>query len=146
MILIGFILVGAAVALGVDVAMENSDARLSVVAFGHTFSQPPWVVLVVGAICGALVLIGLGAMGAGTARRRRLWREHRGAIRERDRLAVQLEHLRANRQRAEPQQRPSAMDEPVSRVPALSGPRGYDTPAPADLAAVGADHPDAPGH
>jgi hypothetical protein len=116
MILIGFILVGAAVALGIDIAMENSGARLSVEAFGHTFSQPPWVLLAAGAACGALVLIGLAAMGAGTARRRRLWMEHRGAIRQRDRLALQLDQLRADRQRAEEQPAPAAY-EPASPTP-----------------------------
>jgi hypothetical protein len=141
MILIGFILVGAAVALGIDVAMENSGARLSVESFGHTFSQPPWVLLVVGAICGALVVMGLTAMGAGTARRRRLWRERRGAIRQRDRLVVQLEELRADLQRAEQQRAPEAVYEPVSPVPEGTG--ATDASAAAvDSATVGAQPPD----
>jgi hypothetical protein len=113
MILIGFILAGAAVALGIDIAMENSGARLSVEAFGHTFSQPPWVLLAVGAVGGALVVVGLAAMGAGTARRRRLWRDHRGAIRQRDRLALELDELRADRQQQAEDQRASAASEPT---------------------------------
>jgi hypothetical protein len=104
MILIGFIFVGAAVAIGVDVGMENSGARLSVEAFGHTFSQPPWVVVAVGAVFGAVALIGIGMMVRGTSRRRRLWVERRGALRQRDRLACELAELRADLDRAERQQ------------------------------------------
>jgi hypothetical protein len=101
-ILIGFIIVAAVVALGVDIGMENSHSRLSIEAFGHAFSQRPWVVIVIGAVCGAMAIIGLSAMASGAARRRRLWLEHRGAVRERDRLAKQLADLRAGRDQTEP--------------------------------------------
>jgi hypothetical protein len=107
MILIGFIVVGAAVAVGIDIGTENSGARLSVEGFGHTVSQPPWVVLVVGAVCGAAALLGLSIMAKGAAHRRRLWLERRGALRQRDQLARQLVELRADRDRA---QREGAVD------------------------------------
>jgi hypothetical protein len=110
MILIGFILVGAAVAIGIDVGMENSGVRLSVTSLGHTFSQPPWVVVVVGAVCGMVVLIGMSMMTTGAARRWRRWLERRDALRQRDRLAQQLAELRADLDRAELERASGAAD------------------------------------
>ncbi len=101
MILVGFILVGAAVALGIDIGMENTGVRLSITSFGHTFSQPPWVVFVVGAACGMVAVIGMSMVATGAARRRRLWLERRDAMRQRDRLAQQLDELRADLDRVE---------------------------------------------
>ena len=102
LLLIGVLFVGAAVAVGVDVWRENGiHARLTVHAFGHTFSQPPWVAIVVGAGCGALIVLGLASLYSGAASRRRLAVERRAAFRERDRLLKQAEADRAAREQAE---------------------------------------------
>ena len=80
--LLGLIFIGAAVAVGIDVWRENTNTHLAVQGFGHTFSQPPWVVIVVGAVCGALILLGLAMFLAGAAARRlcRTQRGQRGII------------------------------------------------------------------
>jgi len=120
MILVGFILVGAAAALGIDVGMENTGARLSITSFGHTFSQPPWVVVVVGAACGMAVAVGITMMATGAARRRRRWLERRDALRQRDRLAQQLDDLRADLDRAERERTSVAAD--TGRAMSVSAP------------------------
>jgi hypothetical protein len=128
MILVGFILVGAAAALGIDIGMENTGARLSITSFGHTFSQPPWVVVVVGAACGMVVVIGMSIMGSGAARRRRLWLERRDALRQRDRLAQQLDELRADLDRAERERASGAAD--AKRALSVSTPEATNSTDP----------------
>jgi hypothetical protein len=109
MILIGLIFIGAALTVGIDVWQQDSGHVL-VQGFGHTFSQPPWVVLVVGAVCGALLVLGLGLLDGASARGRRLRREHRALLRERDRLAEQAQAERAGRERAERERAVAAVD------------------------------------
>jgi hypothetical protein len=98
--LLGLICIGAAVAAGIDVWREN-NTHLTVQGFGHTFSQPPWVVIVVGAVCGALILLGLAMFLSGAMARRRLVGERRAALREREQLLKQSNSDRAARQQAE---------------------------------------------
>ena len=132
MILVGFILVGAAVAIGIDLGMENTGARLSITSFGHTFSQPPWVVIVVGAACGMVVVIGMSMMATGAARRRRLWLERRDALRQRDRLVQQLDELRADLDRAERERASDAAD--TERAMGASAPQATNhSDPPADI-------------
>jgi uncharacterized membrane protein len=98
--LLGLIFIGAAVAAGIDVWREN-DTHLTVQGFGHTFSQPPWVVIVVGAVCGALILLGLAMFLSGAAARRRLVSERRAVLRDHERLVKQANSERAAREQAE---------------------------------------------
>jgi len=131
LVLVGLIFIGAAVAVGVDVWRENS-AHVSVQAFGHAFSQPPWVVIVVGTVCGALIVLGLAMLLTGAAARRRLLVERRAAIRDRDRLAQQASAERAAREQAEreraaaqaeaQQMRLAAQSQPTADVTSRSGP------------------------
>jgi hypothetical protein len=93
-VLIGLLLIGVVLAAGIDVWKENG-AHIKVQGFGHSFSQPPWVVLLVGAGCGVLLVIGLGLIARGVARSRRLRREHEEVLRDRDRLAKEIEAERA---------------------------------------------------
>ena len=72
--LIGVTFVAIAVAVGVDVWQVNAR-HVPVEAFNHSFSQPAWATLGVGAGCGALVVIGLGMILVGGARARRQDRE-----------------------------------------------------------------------
>jgi hypothetical protein len=130
MILVGFILVAAAVALGIDIGMENTGARLSITSFGHTFSQPPWVVVVVGAACGMVLVIGMSMMATGAARRRRRWMERRDALRQRDRLAQQLAELRADLDRTERERASGAAHaEHAMSASAPEATNGSDPPA-----------------
>ena len=121
LLLLGLIFIGAAVAVGIDVWQENS-AHLTVQGFGHTFSQPPWVVIVVGAVCGALVLLGLALLFAGAASRRRLVAERRAAMRDRDRLVKQAESDRAAREQAEREREAAAAEAERARVAAQTSP------------------------
>ncbi len=130
LLLIGLVFVGAAVAVGIDVWRENSThARLTVQAFGHTFSQPPWAVIVVGTVCGALIVLGLVSLYLGAAARRRLVAERRAAFRERDRLVKQAEADRAAREQAERDRAVATAEAERARVSAPSGPPS-DRPPP----------------
>jgi hypothetical protein len=119
LLLIGLVFIGAAVAVGIDVWQENTS-NLSVVAFGHTFSQPPWVAIVVGAAAGALILLGLAMLFTGAASRRRLAAERRAAVKERDRLLKQAEADRAAREQAERERAAAAAEAERARVAAES--------------------------
>jgi len=146
MILVGFFLVGAVVSIGIDIGMENTGVTLSVASFGHTFSQAPWVVAVVGAACGMVVVIGMSMMAIGAARRRRLWLERRDALRQRDRLAQQLAELRADLDRAERERASGAAD--AERAMSASSPELTNRSGPsADNsrhARTRVDNPDSP--
>ena len=99
-VLLGLIFIGADVAVGIDVWQENSN-HVVVQGFGHMFSQAPWVAIVVGAVCGALIMLGLAFLFAGAASRRRTAGERRAALRDLDRLLQQANEERAARQQAE---------------------------------------------
>jgi hypothetical protein len=78
--LAGVIFIAIAVAVGVDVWQVNSG-HVAVTAFNHTFSQPAWAVLVAGAVCGALVVLGLETILAAGGGRRNRPRPNRRAAR-----------------------------------------------------------------
>ena len=111
------VFIGAAVAVGIDVWREN-NAHLTVQGFGHTFSQPPWVVIVVGTVCGVLIVLGLAMLFSGAVSRRRLAAERRAAFRDRDRLMRQAESDRAAREQAERDHAAAAADADRARVAA----------------------------
>jgi hypothetical protein len=94
MLVIGLIFIGAVLAVGMDVWQEN-NAHVVAQGFGHTFSQPPWVVLVAGAACGALLVVGVALLAGANARRRRLYHEHLEVLRDVDRLAKEIDADRA---------------------------------------------------
>ncbi len=89
MILIGLILAAAASAVAVDLWLENPHLMMTVQAFGHTWSQPMWVLLVTGVAVGFGGLVGLLMMGGGMRRSRRIRVERRAAMRDRELLARQ---------------------------------------------------------
>jgi hypothetical protein len=70
-VLTGLVLIGGAAAVGIEVWRANS-ADVTVEAFGHTFSQPPWVTLAAGAACGAAAVLGLALLLSSSARDRGL--------------------------------------------------------------------------
>jgi hypothetical protein len=117
LLLLGLVFIGAAAAVGIDVWQEN-NAHLTVQGFGHTFSQPPWVVIVVGAVCGALIILGLMMLMGGAASRRRLGAERRSALRDRDRLMKQAESERAAREQAERERAAATAEAERARVAA----------------------------
>lgn len=107
MVVLGLLLLLAAVGVGADVAIKNT-ASIDVNAFGQTFSLSPGWLFVVGAVTGAVALLGLSMMltgGARARRRRRSLAETRSSVGElqadRDRLAEEVERERAARVSAE---------------------------------------------
>ncbi|MCU4185654.1 hypothetical protein K6U06_14900 [Acidiferrimicrobium sp. IK] len=106
MIVIGLLLLAAAAAFGVDVVVTNSHRVVSPSAFGQSLGvHTDWWVFVIGAITGAVALLGLALMtgGAGRARRNRRMARRNGeltaALAERDRLAQHNQALVAERDR-----------------------------------------------
>ncbi len=85
MIVIGLILAGAASAIAIDVWLENTPAMISVQAFGHTWSQPVWVLVLVGVAVGFGGLLGLLIAATGARRAQRLRAERRSMLRDRER-------------------------------------------------------------
>jgi hypothetical protein len=78
MLIIGLILFGAAVAVGIDVAVIN-DAGVDVDAFGQMFSTTIGGAFVAGIVTAIVGCLGLLMISDGTARRRRLAHEAKAA-------------------------------------------------------------------
>lgn len=107
MLILGVILIIAAVGVSLDVALKNTSA-LDVSAFGQTFSTNPGRLFVAAVAVGAVGVLGilLIAAGLGRARKRRATlkelRQTHGTTEqlqaERDRLAAELEAERARRE------------------------------------------------
>ena len=93
MIVIGFILFAAAVALGVDVVVENTG-HLQVQAFGQSITATPGGILLVGAACGLVGIFGLMLVRDALVRGRRRRVQARAATHQRDELAAQIERER----------------------------------------------------
>jgi hypothetical protein len=87
MVLIGFLLLAAAAAVGIDVAVEN-DAALNIDAFGQVFSTTPGGVFVAGAVAGIAASLAVMILRDGAAHRRTVRHETRREAHERDRLAA----------------------------------------------------------
>jgi len=94
MIVIGFILLAIAIAVGADVVVENTG-RIDVQAFGQTISASPGGLLLVGVACGLVGVFGLMLMRDSAARSRRRRVQARAAAHQRDELAAQVERERA---------------------------------------------------
>jgi hypothetical protein len=97
MIILGLLLLIAAVAFGIDVAWKNDFRIADPVAFGqHLGVHNAATLFVVGAITGALALLGISLLVAGmrhkrtkAVSRRRTRHEERGIHKERDELRVE---------------------------------------------------------
>ena len=103
MAILGLLLLLAVGGLAVDVVMQNT-ASTSVEAVGTTFTMSPGWLFVAGLAAGVVGLVGLSLLVAGvtrTRRRRVAFAESRDSVQEleaeRDRLAVELERVRAAR-------------------------------------------------
>jgi hypothetical protein len=104
MVLIGLVLVAVAVGFTVDVFVQNT-ASIDVDVLGRTFVVRPGWLVVAGLVAAVVLLIGARLVVGGFARSRRRrteLRTARGAARERDALAQQLEVERADRELAAP--------------------------------------------
>jgi FtsZ-interacting cell division protein ZipA len=103
MVLIGLVLVAAAVGFTIDVFVQNT-ASIDVDVLGRTFVVRPGWLVVAGLVAVVVLLIGVRLVVGGLARSRRRrteLRTARVAARERDSLAEQLEVERAERELAE---------------------------------------------
>ena len=87
MVLIGVVLLIAAGAVGIDIAAEN-DAALTIDAFGRTFDTTVGGAIVTGIVIGLVAALALLLITQGTSRVRRVRRESKATVEERDRLAA----------------------------------------------------------
>jgi hypothetical protein len=129
MVLIGLVLVAAAVGFTVDVFVQNS-ASIDVDVLGRTFVVSPGWLVVAGVGAAVVLLIGARLVVGGLARSRRRrteLRTARVAARERDSLAQQLEVQRAEREVDAPA--PSGQnDRPTNSAESISGQGERRTP------------------
>jgi hypothetical protein len=88
MIVIGFVFFAAAVAGASILIAQNIDTMLDVNFLGYTWNVHVYWLVVAGLVATAVALAGLLVMGRGVARYRRLRREHRGLVRDHERLAA----------------------------------------------------------
>ena len=102
MIIIGLVLLVAAAVVGLDLVWKNHFAIRSPALFGQTLGiHSAAAFFVVGAICGAVVILGFALMLAGLRRRGRKAKQHRierkdarQTRRERDRVQQENDRLR----------------------------------------------------
>ena len=88
MIVIGFIFLAAAVAGASALIAQNYNTMLDVHVLGYTWNVHAYWLVVAGLVATAVAMAGLLVMGRGIARYRRLRREHRGLVRDHERLAA----------------------------------------------------------
>ncbi len=88
MIVIGFVFLAAAVAGASILIAQNIDTMLDVNFLGYTWNVHVYWLVVAGLVATAVALAALLVMGRGVARYRRLRREHRGLVRDHERLAA----------------------------------------------------------
>jgi hypothetical protein len=121
MVLVGLLLVAAAVGFTIDVFVQN-EASIDVDVLGRTFVVRPGWLVVAGLVAAVVLLVGARLVVGGLARSRRRRKELRAArvaAHERDRLAQQLEVERAERELAEhatsgPDDQPTTSAEVIS--------------------------------
>lgn len=109
MILLGLVILAAAVVFGVDLALTNNHPLTSdVTVFSQSLGvHTDWVLFVVGAVAGGAAMLGLALMagggGRGLRRRRGVRRETELAavVAERDHLRNELERSRRAPERVE---------------------------------------------
>ena len=94
MIVIGFILVGLAVAAALVLVLQNLDPTITVHALGQTWTNVHgyWA-LIGGIIIGVVGMLGLAGWAAASRRARVLRRERNNLARERNELARENERL-----------------------------------------------------
>ena len=107
MVIVGLLLVAAAVGLAADLVTQNT-ASIHVVAFGNGYNVAPGWLFVIGGAAAAVGLLGLAVMFRGLAaahRRRAVLHESLGAAEglkaERDRLAAALDAERIAHEHAD---------------------------------------------
>jgi hypothetical protein len=86
-IIIGFVFFAAAVAAASILIAQNYDAMINVHGLGYTWNVHVYWLVVAGLVITAVGLLGLALMRRGSARYRQLRREHRGLVRDHERLA-----------------------------------------------------------
>jgi uncharacterized integral membrane protein len=90
MILIGFVLVAAAVAAAIILLVQNAG-NITVHALGWHWHVPGFWLAIAGLAIMAVFVIGASAWRTGAARSRRIRRERRELARENQRLSKQVE-------------------------------------------------------
>ncbi|MEY2423509.1 MAG: hypothetical protein QOI95_3576 [Acidimicrobiaceae bacterium] len=98
MVLIGFVLLAAAAAFGLDLAIENYFS-IDVDAFNQVFTTSASAVFVAGVVTGLTGALGLMLMRDGLVRRRRRRLEAREADEHRERHIAALENEHAAQHR-----------------------------------------------
>ena len=101
MVVIGLVLVGLAIAAGVDVAAQNHVQALQIHAAGNTFSVTPGGMVAFGAVCALVCTLGIMLMHQGAVRSRRLRLEAGAARSQRHELEAQVARERRARLDAE---------------------------------------------
>ena len=102
MVVIGVVLMAAAIGFSIDVFVQNTT-DIDIDVFGRTFVVAPGWLVVAGIVAVVAFLVGVRLVAAGVTRargRRRALRAAVGATQERDRLAEQLVVERAEREHA----------------------------------------------
>lgn len=110
MIIVGVLLIVAGAAFGIDVAVKNRFPVSDLEVFGSTLGfHHAEQIFLLGAVTGAVILLGLVLLTAGTVRRRSrngAYRRHARGLAENDQRAVDRD----------PNQRPRPMVEDHSRT------------------------------
>jgi hypothetical protein len=141
MIIIGLVLLIAAAGFGLDLVWKNQYSVRSPELFGQTLGiHNAAVFFVIGAITGAVLLVGVALLLAGLRRkgskarqRRQDRREARNASLERDRAQEENEKLR--RQLEQDDAVTSPTDDATAEAPASSGATTAEAPVPSGAAA-----------
>ena len=98
MIIIGLVLLGLAIAAGIDLVAQNRTSTLHIHAVGQTFSATPGWLIAFGAACALVAAVGIMLLHDGGERRR----QARAATRsQRDKLVAQVQQERDARIDAE---------------------------------------------
>ena len=122
MILIGFILVGVAVAAAIILLVQNSG-NITVHALGWHWHVPAFWLAIAGLAIMAVFVIGVAAWRSGAARARRIRRERRELARENQRLSKQVESTAPPAQYSPPTSAPPSWpSEPTSGAPPSTTP------------------------
>ncbi|HEY2811849.1 MAG TPA: hypothetical protein VGJ03_00150 [Acidimicrobiales bacterium] len=88
MFIIGIVLLAAALTVGIDIAVQNSQ-QVNLEAFSQVWTSSPSAAFVVGVITALVGVLGVFMMVDGFGRSRARRRERRAIVEERDRLAAE---------------------------------------------------------